>query len=258
VGKGFKLTLSFTQSAVLFHQWITHPPTLLFAMLLLHFSRIHALVLFSLLSLTALAHPTESPYFGRHNFSLNLIPGIRWEVQLFYERAIGLVTSLEVVVGTRVPSGQRDYDTAAGIFIWSPYEDRYYALPYEKGWAAGVNWKKYTFSNSTRRFVPFASAGLLYRFGYFNDRCYAEAACTNSAEWAQAFSLRKHEVSARLIGGIRQRFLLNEQGSLLSLELSSGVGYGVRFGTAFIDRREAGTYACKHLGGNGFSFTQTN
>lgn len=222
---------------------------------MLHCFRIHALVLFSLLSLTALAQPTQSRYFRRHNFSLNLTPGIRREVQLFYERPIGLVTSLEVVAGMRVPSGQRDYNTEAGLFEGTSYAERYHALPYENGLAAGLNWKKYSFRSSAKRFVPFVSAGVLYRFGYFNDKCYAEAAGTGAGSWAQAFSLRKHEASARVVWGIRQRLLLNEQGSMLSLELSGGLGYGVRFGTAFVYRREAETYACEYLGNRASTLT---
>jgi hypothetical protein len=222
---------------------------------LLYFSRMHALVVFSLLSLTALAQPTHSRYVRRHNFSLNLMPGIRREVQLFYERPIGLVTSLEVVAGMRVPSGQRDHNTAPGIFT-PMYNERYQPLPYEKGWAAGVNWKKYSFRNPAKRFVPFVSAGMLYRFGYFNDKCHAEATGTGSASWAQAFSLRKHEVWARVVWGVRQRLLLNEQGALLSLEFSGGIGYGLRFGTAFVHRRGVDKiYACEHLDNGPFSRT---
>lgn len=225
---------------------------------MLHFSRMHALVLFSLLSLTALAQPTDSRYFRRYNFSLNLTPGIRREVQLFYERPIGLVTSLEVVAGIRVPSGQRDHNTNAGVFRGTSYDERYHALPYEKGLAAGVNWKKYSFRSSAKRFVPFVAAGVLYRFGYFNDRCYAEAAGTGSASWAQEFSLRKHEVSARVVWGVRQRLLLNEQGALLSLEFSGGFGGGVRSGTAFVRRRGVDKiYSCEQFD-NGFFLGRTN
>jgi hypothetical protein len=221
----------------------------------LHFSRMHALVLFSLLSLTALAQPTDSRYVRRPNFSLNLMPGIRREVQLFYERPIGLVTSLEVMVGTRIPSGQRDHNTNASILKGMSYGERYYALPYENGWAAGLNWKRYPLRNSAGRLVPIASVGVLYRFGYFNDKCHAEAGGTDAASWAQAFSLRKHEVSARMIGGVQQRFPLNEQGSMVLLEFTGGFGYGVRFGTAFVHRREAATYACENLGNGSLSRT---
>jgi hypothetical protein len=208
-----------------------------------------------LLSLSGHAQSRDSLRFNRHTLGLNLTPGIRREVQLFYEWPLNRTSGLELVIGGRVPSGQRDYDTAPLELIWSSYDHRYQALPYEKGWAAGLNWKKYSFRNPAKRFVPFVSAGLLSRFGYFNDRCYAERYGTGSASWAQAFSLRKFETSARVVWGARRHFLLNPRGAAVSLQFSGGFGYGVRFGTAFVRRNEANTDYCRFIGTSGFSRT---
>jgi hypothetical protein len=189
-----------------------------------------------LLSLSGHAQSRDSLRFNRPILGLNLTPGILREVQLFYEWPLNGTSSLELVIGGRVPSGQRDYNRTPNSFIWSTYKNRYQPLPYEKGWAAGLNWKKYSFRNPGKRFVPFVSAGLLSRFGYFNDRCYAESYGTGSASWAQAFSLRKWETSARVVWGAQRHFQLNPRGAAVSLEFSGGFGYGVRFGTAFVHR----------------------
>ncbi len=61
------------------------------------------------------------------------------------------------------------------------------------------------------------------------------------AAWVQAFSLRKHEVAARIVLGVRRHFLLNQRGAGMSIELSGGAGYGVRFGGAFVRRTAAAT-----------------
>jgi hypothetical protein len=129
-----------------------------------------ALLLFSL---TALAQSNDSPRFKRHTISLNLAPGIRREVQLFYERRIGFASSIEVIVGTRVPAGGDEYAYEPGLYSPS-YKQGYFALPYEKGLAGGINWKKYRSRGPVQRNVLFTSFGALYRYGFFNNKCYAE------------------------------------------------------------------------------------
>jgi hypothetical protein len=65
--------------------------------------------------------------------------------------------------------------------------------------------------------------------------------------WAQAFSLRKHEVSARVVLGVRRHLPLNQRGSGLSLEFSFGAGYGVRFGKSSVQSRVYQIYTCQAL-----------
>jgi hypothetical protein len=50
-----------------------------------------------------------------------------------------------------------------------------------------------------------------------------------------------------VVWGIRQRLLLNEQGSLLSLEFSGGLGYGIRFGRTFNQNKAYYISTCEGL-----------
>ncbi len=67
------------------------------------------------------------------------------------------------------------------------------------------------------------------------------------ASWAQIFSLRKHEINARMLLGVRRDVTLRGTASALSFELAGGFGYWVRFGESFVQRSRGAIYGCERL-----------
>jgi hypothetical protein len=136
--------------------------------------RLRILPILFLFSLTTLAQSNDSLRFGRHTLSLNLTPGIRREVQLFFEWPTSPTLSLEMVAGVWIPSTQRDYDMVLGTFTRS-YDERYQVLPYERGWFGGVNWKKYPSRNHRGDSSP-----------SFHPVCFTALVRSTTGVWAKA------------------------------------------------------------------------
>jgi hypothetical protein len=182
----------------------------------------------------------EAAPTGLHTVSLNLTPAVNREVQLSYERALSEYASLEIIAGTRIPSNEDQVVRSRSISLVSSggYESRVFTLPYEKSYAAGVQWKRYFYPDLG--FVPFISPGVLYRYSYFNDKAYAEEYPLNLSSFTQQFSLRKHEVTARVLFGIRRQFYLRNGRSAFTAEASWGIGAGKRFGRFLNYRRQVG------------------
>jgi hypothetical protein len=193
--------------------------------------------------------PEASPN-GLHTVSLNLTPSLNREVQLSYERALFKTSSLEVTVGTRIPSAKDRYVQTVSLFS-SFYENRLFALPYEQSYAVGVHWKKFFHPN--RVFSTFISPGVLYRYSFFDDKTYGEESRTRGGLFSfssiRQFSLRKHEATVRVLFGIRRQFYLSDGRRLLTVEASYGVGGGKRFGR-FLHYQELGVLRETPAAGN--------
>jgi hypothetical protein len=180
----------------------------------------------------------EASPISLHTMSVNLAPAVNREVQLSYERALLPASSLEVTIGTRIPSAG-DRVTKTIVMPWpASYRDRVFPLPYERSFAAGVHWKRYFYPDLG--FVPFVSPGVLYRFGFFDDKSYAEEYPLNIPAFTQQFSLRKHEATVRILFGVRRQFYLGDGRSAFAAEASWGVGAGKRFGRFLNYRQQAG------------------
>ncbi len=180
----------------------------------------------------------EAPPIGLHTVSLNLAPAVNREVQLSYERALFETSSLEITAGVRIPSAQDRVVRSIGPFSPASYEGRVFTLPYEKSYAAGVQWKRFFYPDLG--FVPFVSPGVLYRYNSFDDKAYAEEYPLNLSSFTQQFSLRKHEATVRVLFGIRRQLYLGDGRSAFTAEASWGVGAGKRFGRFLNYRRQAG------------------
>jgi hypothetical protein len=178
--------------------------------------------------------PEEVP-IGLHTISFNLAPAFNREVQLSYERALFPASSLELTLGTRIPSPEDQAVRSISLLSPGGYRDRVFALPYEKSFAAGVHWKRFSYPHLG--FVAFVSPGVLYRYNYFDDKSYAEEYPLNLSSFTQQFSLRKHEATVRILFGIRRQFYLGNGRSAFTAEASWGVGGGKRFGK-FLDYRQ--------------------
>jgi hypothetical protein len=181
--------------------------------------------------------PEASP-IGLNTVSLNLAPAVNREVQLSYERALFGASSLEVTAGMRIPSAEDRVVRAISPFSPGGYEGRVFTLPYENSYAAGVHWKQFFYPH--QGFVTFVSPGVLYRYGFFEDKSYAEEFPFDLSSFTQQFSLRKHEATVRVLFGIRRQFYLGNGRSAFTAEASWGVGAGKRFGRFLNYRRQAG------------------
>ncbi len=181
--------------------------------------------------------PEASP-IGLHTISFNLAPAVNREVQLSYERALFGTSSLEVTAGMRMPSAKDRVVRAISPFSHGGYEDRVFMLPYEKSYAAGVQWKQFFYPDLG--LVPFVSPGVLYRYNSFDDKAYAEEDPLHLSSFTQQFSLRKHEATVRVLFGIRRQFYVGKGRSAFTAEASWGVGAGKRFGRFLNYRRQAG------------------
>ena len=179
----------------------------------------------------------------RHTLHLNLTPGIRREVQFSYERIFSPATAVEVVLGARIPSTGH-YHQGLNHVILRGYDERVFPLSYENGFTAGVFWKGSLSPAKRQGFIPFVAPGILYRYGFFNDKCYGESSMSYEESFGQEFSLRKHEVTARVQLGIRRHFYLRGGKSAFSTEASLGLGAGKRFGTFLDVRRQYGSSSC--------------
>jgi hypothetical protein len=181
------------------------------------------------------AQVQEASPIGLHTVSLNLAPAVNREVQLSYERALFPAASLELTLGTRIPSAEDRVVRSVSLASPGGYRGRVFPLPYEKSIAAGVQWKK--FFNAYPGFVTFVSPGVLYRYNSFDDKSYHEEYPVNVPSSTQQFSLRKHEATVRVLFGIRRQFYLGDGRSAFTAEASWGVGGGKRFGR-FLNYRQ--------------------
>jgi hypothetical protein len=206
-------------------------------------SRLGILLLLLLPAFSGHAQSADSLRFIRHTLHFILTPGALREVQCSYERTFSPASALEVVLGARISSpGQYHY--GSNHMILGGYDERVFTLSYENGFSAGVFWEGSLSPAKRRGFIPFVAPGILYRYGFFNDKCYGESSMSYEKSFGQEFSLRKHEVTARLQFGIRRYFYLRGGKSALSTEASLGFGAGKRFGTFLDIRHQHGSSNC--------------
>jgi hypothetical protein len=210
--------------------------------MLLHLPyRLCILPVLFLFSFAGLVRAQDSLRFIRHTLHLNLMPGIEREVQLSYERALGPNSSLEMVLSGRIPvPGQLDTRSLGMVFGPPSYDEQVYTLSYENAFGAGVHWKGSLKPGKRKGFIPFISPGILYRYQFFDDKHYKEVNAKDQESFAQQFSLRKHEINARVLLGIRRHFYLRGGKSAFSTEASLGFGGGQRFGKMLNVRRYYG------------------
>ncbi len=191
-----------------------------------------------LFSGTGLAQSPDSLRFIRNTLHLNLMPGTEREVQLSYERALGPGSGLEVVLSGRIPVAEQLDSRSFGMMFALPgYDERVYTLSYENSLGVGVHWKGSLMPAKRRGFIPFVSPGMLYRYNFFDDKDYKEGHPKDEDTFGQQFSLRKHEITVRVLLGVRRHFYLRGGKSAFSTEASLGFGGGQRFGKLLDVRR---------------------
>jgi hypothetical protein len=206
-------------------------------------SRLGTLLVLLLPVFSGHAQSADSVGFLRHTLHLFLTPGTGREVQFSYERAFSPASALEVVLGTKLASNRHDFQ-GRNHMILGGYDDRVFVLPYENSFSAGVFWKGSLSPTKRRGFIPFVTPGILYRYGFFNDKCYGESSMSWDDAFGQEFSLRKHEVTARLQFGLRHHFYSRSSKSAFSTEASLDIGGGKRFGEFLNVRRFHGSSDC--------------
>ncbi len=206
-------------------------------------SRLGTLLVLLLPVFSGYAQSADSTGLPRHILHLNLTPFTRQEVQFSYERTLTPVMAVEVVAGARIPTTGH-YSQGLNHMILGGYDERVLPLPYENGFTAGLFWKGSLSPAKRQGFIPFVTSGFLYRYGFFNDKCYGESSMSYEDSFGQEFSLRKHEVTGRVQLGLRRHFYLRGGNSAFSTEASLGLGAGKRFGKFLDARRNVGSSNC--------------